>query len=48
MELRRLGCAEAALVLDGSAIGGRGSISVVEKERFSEGERKEFGETEGR
>lgn len=26
----------------------RGSISVAEKERFREGERKEFGEREGR
>ncbi len=48
MELRRLGCVEAVLALDGSAMGGRGSISVVEKERFREGDRKEFGETEGR
>lgn len=27
---------------------GRGSISVAEKERFRDGERKEFGDSEGR
>lgn len=46
IELSRLGCVELAFVV--SAIGGNCSISVVEKERLREGERKEFGETEGR
>jgi len=39
MELRRFGCAD-------SETAGRGSISVAEKERFREGERKELGDKE--
>lgn len=46
MELSRLEFA-AELRL-GSAIGGRGSISVAEKERFLDGVRKELGDNEGR
>jgi len=45
MELRRLELAEEAL---GSEREERGSISVAENDRFREGERKEFGEREGR
>ena len=41
MELRRLGCVEV-----GSARLGLGSISAAEAERFRDGERKEFGESE--
>lgn len=42
IELRRLGCVE--FTVDASDIGGNWSISVVEKERLREGDRKEFGE----
>jgi hypothetical protein len=45
MDERRLGCAEG---LWGSDSEGRGSISVAEKERFRDGERKEWGEREER
>ena len=43
MELSRLGGVDA-----GSERLGRASISVVEKERFREGERKELGDSEER
>lgn len=46
MEPRRLEFA-AELGFE-SAMDGRGSISVAEKERFLDGERKEFGDNEGR
>lgn len=45
MELRRLECEDAGSV--GGAASPRGSISVTEKERLREGERKALGDSEG-
>jgi hypothetical protein len=49
IELRRFEFADGrlALLLESEA-GGRGSISRAENDRFRDGERKEFGERDGR
>jgi hypothetical protein len=46
MDDRRLGCAEAAFGSDCGCCWG--SISVVENDRFRDGDRKELGDSEGR
>jgi hypothetical protein len=48
IEERRLGCVEWIFWEPDSEREGNGSISVAEKERFREGERKEFGDREDR
>ncbi len=48
IEERRLACVEGILCEPDSEREGNGSISVAEKERLREGERKELGESEDR